>query len=143
MASICLSPTRPATALGDRHMISPNHSEINEQAHDKLVRQAKIQICLAESSGAVRLMNSQGPKASSCEQRRLLSDWANAQAGHSRHWVYRSFCWFVIHLNPADSELRQIKFKIPDAFIISELFWKSEFEISKRKRLTKSQILRY
>ena len=33
-------------------------------------------------------------KFSSCRQRRLRSDWADAQADLSLHWAHRSFCWF-------------------------------------------------
>ena len=29
-------------------------------------------------------------------QRRLWSDWADAQADLRLHWVHRSFCWFVM-----------------------------------------------
>ena len=39
-------------------------------------------------------MGSQGPKVSSCGQRRLSSDWADAQADLSLRWAHRSFCWF-------------------------------------------------
>ena len=43
---------------------------------------------------AVRSMGSWGPNVSSCGQRRLWSDWANAQADLSLRWAYRSLCWF-------------------------------------------------
>ena len=43
---------------------------------------------------AVHSEDSQGPKASSCGQRRLCSDWANAQADLKVRLVHRSFCWF-------------------------------------------------
>ena len=39
-------------------------------------------------------MGSLRPKLSSCGQRRLWSDWANAQSDLSLHWAHRSFCWF-------------------------------------------------
>ena len=39
-------------------------------------------------------MGSWGPNVSSCEQRRLWSDWADVQADLSLHWAQRSFCWF-------------------------------------------------
>ena len=35
-----------------------------------------------------------GPNVSSCGQRRLWSDLADAQADLSLHWAHRSFCWF-------------------------------------------------
>ena len=38
-------------------------------------------------------LGSQGPKAS-CGQRRLWSDWADAEADLSLYWVHRSFCLF-------------------------------------------------
>ena len=34
-----------------------------------------------------------GPKLSSCGQRRLQSDWADAHADLSLRWGQRSFCW--------------------------------------------------
>ena len=43
---------------------------------------------------AMRSMGSQGPKLSSCQQRRLLSDWADAQADPSLRWAHMPFCWF-------------------------------------------------
>ena len=43
---------------------------------------------------AVRSLGSWGPKLSSCGQRRLCSDWADAQADLSLRWAQRSFCWF-------------------------------------------------
>ena len=43
---------------------------------------------------AVRSMGSKGPKLSSCGQRRLWSDWADAQADLSPCWAHMQFCWF-------------------------------------------------
>ena len=43
---------------------------------------------------AVRSMGSLGPSFASGGQRRLWSDWADAQADLSLRWVHRSFCWF-------------------------------------------------
>ena len=43
---------------------------------------------------AVRSVGSWGPNVSSCGQRRLWSDWADAQADLSLRWAQRSFCWF-------------------------------------------------
>ena len=37
--------------------------------------------------------DSHGFKASSCEQQRLWSDWADAQADPSLCWMHKSFCW--------------------------------------------------
>ena len=45
---------------------------------------------------AVRWMGSQGPKLSSCGQRRLWSDWADAQADLSLRWAYSHFVGFVM-----------------------------------------------
>ena len=45
---------------------------------------------------AVRLMGSLGPKPSSCGQRRLWSDWANAQADLSLHWAHNHIVGFVM-----------------------------------------------
>ena len=44
----------------------------------------------------VRLMGSKGPKLSSCEQRRLWSDWADAQADLSLRWAHTQFVGFVM-----------------------------------------------
>ena len=43
---------------------------------------------------ALRSVGSYGPKLSSCRQRRLWSDWADAQADLSFRWVHMPFCWF-------------------------------------------------
>ena len=43
---------------------------------------------------AVRSMGSWGPKLSSCGQRRLWSDWADAQADLSLRRAHMPFCWF-------------------------------------------------
>ena len=43
---------------------------------------------------AMRLINRQRCKLSSCGQRRLWSDWADTQADLSLSWAHRSFCWF-------------------------------------------------
>ena len=45
---------------------------------------------------AVRSVGSQGSKVFSCGQRRLWSDWADAQADLSLCWAHRSFCWFCL-----------------------------------------------
>ena len=39
-------------------------------------------------------MVSWGPKLSSCRQRRLWSDWVEAQADLSFHWAHMPFCCF-------------------------------------------------
>ena len=51
---------------------------------------------------AVRSMGSEGPKLSSCGQRRLRSDWADAQADLSLRWALMPFCWFchILHSSP-------------------------------------------
>ena len=43
---------------------------------------------------AVRSMGSQGPNASSCGQRRLCRDWADAQADLSLRWTHMPLYWF-------------------------------------------------
>ena len=40
----------------------------------------------------VHSVGSSGPKLSSCGQRRLWSDWADAQAGLSLRWAHMLFC---------------------------------------------------
>ena len=44
---------------------------------------------------AVHSMGSWGPSVSSCGQRRLWSDWADAQAGLSLRWAHIHFVGFV------------------------------------------------
>ena len=44
----------------------------------------------------VRSMGSQGPKLCSCGQRRLWSDWANAQADLSLRWAHHHIVGFVM-----------------------------------------------
>ena len=43
---------------------------------------------------AVHSIGSKGLEVSSCAQRRLRSDWADAQADLSLLWALMSFCWF-------------------------------------------------
>ena len=43
---------------------------------------------------AVRSVDSEEPKLTSCRQRRLWSDWADAQADLSLRWAHMPFCWF-------------------------------------------------
>ena len=68
------------------------------------VRPAKTQIslgiCPVWSVFTVRLMGSYGPKLSSCRQRRLWSDWAEAQADLSLRWAHMPFCWFCHEAAP-------------------------------------------
>ena len=45
---------------------------------------------------AVRSMGSLGPTVSSCGQRRLWSDWADAQADLSPRWAHAHFVGFVM-----------------------------------------------
>ena len=44
----------------------------------------------------VRLMGSWGPKLSSCGQRRLWSDWADAQTDLSLRWAHTHFAGFLM-----------------------------------------------
>ena len=42
----------------------------------------------------MRSVSSKGSKLSSCGQRRLLSDWADAKADLRLRWAHMPFCWF-------------------------------------------------
>ena len=42
----------------------------------------------------VRSIGSKGPNVSSCGQRRLCSNWADAQADLRLCWAHMSFCWY-------------------------------------------------
>ena len=44
---------------------------------------------------AVRFMGSLGTTFTSGGQRRLRSDWADAQADLSLDWAHMPFCWFI------------------------------------------------
>ena len=63
------------------------------------LRSAKTQISLSirpvwsESSLCAQWV-AKGPKLSSCGQRGLRSDWADAQADLSLRWAHMPFCWF-------------------------------------------------
>ena len=69
------------------------------QQNDLCIRPAKTQISLCIrpvwSVFAVRSMGSWGPDVSSCGQRRLWSDWMDAQADLSFRWVHMQFCWYT------------------------------------------------
>ena len=69
----------------------PRHDKTNKMS----VRPAKTQVSLVRVF-AVRSTGSQGPKLSSCGQRRLWSDWADAQAGLSLRWAHTHFVGFVM-----------------------------------------------
>ena len=73
----------------------PPHDETNKMT----VRPAKTRISLVIrpvwSVFAVGSMGSLGPKLSSCGQRRLWLDWADAQADLSLRWVHSQFVGFV------------------------------------------------
>ena len=56
-------------------------------------------------------------------QRRLWSDWANAQADLSLHWAQRSFCWFCHEAAPVKFALvgkSELVFDIPPNTMLSE-----------------------
>ena len=67
-----------------------------EPRHDKTnkvnVHPAKTQRLIRVS--AVRSMGSSGPKLSSCGQRRLSSDWADAHADLRLRWAHTHFVGF-------------------------------------------------
>ena len=56
----------------------------------------QISLCirLVWSVFAVRSMGRWGPNDSSCGQRRLWSNWADAQADQCLRWAQWPFCWF-------------------------------------------------
>ena len=83
--------------------ISLNLVILNELPHDKTNEMACAPSEDLDQPGhlpsltrvfAVRLMGSSGPKLSSSGQRRLRSDWADAQADLSLHWAHLPFCLF-------------------------------------------------
>ena len=75
---------------------------LHEPPRDKInkitVRPAKTQISLGVrpvwSVFAVCSLGSYRPMLSSCGQRRLRSDWTDAQADLSLRWRHIPFCWF-------------------------------------------------
>ena len=94
----------------------------NEPPHDKTnklsMRPAKAQIimgiCLRVFSA--RSVGSLGLKVSSCEHRRLWSDWADAQADLSLRWAHTQFVGFVM------SRLRYVSITALGLFIICS-YW--------------------
>ena len=56
--------------------------------------QISLGICPVWSVFAVHSMGSYGPKLSSCRQRKLWSDWVNAQTDLSFRWAQMPFYWF-------------------------------------------------
>ena len=80
-----------------------NQQILTELPHDKTnnvaVRPAKTQISLgirpvwSESSLCTQWV-AKDPNLSSCGQRRLWSDWADAQADLSLRWAHMPLCWF-------------------------------------------------
>ena len=72
----------------------PPHNKTNKMSVCPVKTQISLGIRPVWSVFAVCLMGSyKGPKLSSCGQRRLWSDWADAQADLSLRWVH-SLCWF-------------------------------------------------
>ena len=75
----------------------------NEPSHEKTNKVACVPIEGSDQPGhlpslirvfAVHSMGSYGPKLSSCGQRRLWSDWVNAQADLSLRWTHMPLCCF-------------------------------------------------
>ena len=78
----------------------------NEARHDKTNKMTCVPSEDSDQPGhppslirvfAVHFMGSQGPKLSSCGQRRLWSDWVDAQADLSLRWMHTQFVGFVLH----------------------------------------------
>ena len=80
--------------------IEPPHDKTNKMTVRPAKTQISLGICPVWPIFAVHAMGSQGPKLSSCGQRRLWSDWADAQADLSLRWVHMPFClFFMMRLN--------------------------------------------
>ena len=72
-------------------IIEPRHDKTNKLA----VRPAKTQISLGSRPVfVVRMKKAWVLSYPLSSQRRLWSDWADAQADLSLRWAHRSFCWF-------------------------------------------------
>ena len=73
---------------------------ITEPQHDKTNKLTSLTSKDSDQPGhlpcliIVHSMDSSGPKVSLCGQRRLWSDWVDAQGDRSLHWAHTSFCWF-------------------------------------------------
>ena len=74
-----------------------------EPPHDKTNKKAIVPSEDSDQPGhppslirvfVVRSMGSWGPNVSSCRQRRLWSDWADAQVDLCLRWAQWPFCWF-------------------------------------------------
>ena len=79
------SPPRP---------FEPPHDKTNKMTVHPANTQISLGIRPVWSVFSARSMGSSGPKLSSCGQRRLWSDWVDAQADLSLRWVHMPFCWF-------------------------------------------------
>ena len=84
---------------------------------------------------AVHLVGSWGPSVSSCGQRKLWSDWTDAQADLSLRWAQRPFCLFcyeapysVVYLATYQS-VKKNYITFPDLLILSINYF-SKFWIS-------------
>ena len=66
----------------------------NEPPHDKTNELTVRPVWSDQIWSAVRSVGSSGPTVSSCGQRRLCSDWADAQADLSLRCPHMPFCWF-------------------------------------------------
>ena len=88
---------------------------------------------------AVRSMGSQGPKVSSCGQRRLWSDWADAQTDLSLRWAHSHFVGFVMSRLIFLMVSMSVCFALFQCLTRTVLFWLSKqcfaacFILSKRR----------
>ena len=94
---------------------------------------------------AMRSMGSWQPKASPCRQRRLWSDWVDAQAELSLHWVHISFCWFC---RTVTQLFLRLKIQFDPSLVSKDRFWnmdKVKYRTNKQVRyiLQSVQALRY
>ena len=85
----------PGLLLGKENIIEP--------LHDKTHKMACVRSKNSDQAGhppglnrvfTVCSVGGEGPKLSSCWQRRCRSDWADAQANPSLPWAHMPFCWF-------------------------------------------------
>ena len=93
-------------------LFQPPHDKTNKMT----MHTTKTQISLgirpvwSESSLCTQWI-AKGPSVSPCGQRRLWSDWSDAQADLSLHWAHMAYCWFcheVAHCTVNVSRLQRI-----------------------------------
>ena len=118
-------------ASGPGRLVSKHelwHDETNKMSVCPAKTQISLGICPVWSVFAVPLMGSYGPKLSSCGQRRLWSDWVDAQADLSLRWAHSHFVGFV--MSRLNSCALRVTLKSHFTWFFQVLYFKSHKKLS-------------